>query len=52
MQSLQQGKVNFKMRKMMLKENQERENQNLEIQIAYNIHAVKYFTLDGSGLQI
>lgn len=36
----------------MLKENQERENPNLEMWLAYKIHAVKYFTPDGSGLQI
>lgn len=36
----------------MLKENQEGENKNLEMRIAYKIHAAKYFTPDGSGLQI
>lgn len=32
--------------------NQGREKQNLEMRVGYKTHAMKYFTPDGSGLQI
>lgn len=37
---------------MIHKVNQRREKQNLEMRRAYETHAMKYFTPDGSGLQI
>lgn len=51
MQSISQSEVTFKIRKMMQKKNRSREKQNLEMKITFKIHAMKYFTLNGSRLQ-